>query len=395
MNEQSVGARDAAALWRDGATALREGRARAALDAFEAMVGGGVDDGAVWLGLALAAKRIGDAERMMEALDQALRLDQRNLRALLMKGDHFAEIGDGRAAASFYGAVVALSAGGSHPPDLRAEIERAARERARYATLFAEHLKAEMAARGATAPEARRVAQSLDLALGTKQVYLQQPTLFYFPELPQIQWFDREGFPWLETLEAATADIKAELLAILEDEEAAFAPYIEPDKNRPVVDDVGWTKSRHWTACYLWKNGEPVAETLARCPKTAEALAEVPLCTMPGRTPSVMFSALKPGARIPPHTGFLNTRLIGHLGLITPDGCGLRVGNETRYWREGHAWLFDDTIEHEAWNDSDQLRVILLFDIWRPELSPLERELVSGVLEAIDNFRGGRTELTA
>jgi aspartyl/asparaginyl beta-hydroxylase (cupin superfamily) len=395
MMDKGAKAQDVSTLWRDGARALREDRVADAADAFQAMADAGVDDGAVWLGLALANRRLGRTDRMLEALDAALRLDARNLRALIMKGDHFAALGDGRAAVSFYGAAIALSAGQPLAPDLRAEIERAGRERARFAALFAEHLKAEMTARGATAPEARRVAQSLDLALGRKQVYLQQPSLYYFPELPQIQWFDRDAFPWLDRLEAATADIKAELMAILEGGDAAFSPYIEPDRNRPVVDDAGWTTAREWTACFLWKNGEPVAETLARCPKTAEALADAPLCAIPGRTPSVMFSALKAGARIPPHTGFLNTRLIGHLGLITPEGCGLRVGNETRYWREGQAWLFDDTIEHEAWNDSDQLRVILLFDVWRPELTALERELVSGVLEAIDNFQGGRTEITA
>ena len=65
----------------------------------------------------------------------------------------------------------------------------------------------------------------------------------------------------------------------------------------------------------------------------------------------------------------LNTRLICHLPLIVPPGCGFRVGNETREWEEGKLLIFDDTIEHEAWNESDQDRVVLIFDIWRPELS--------------------------
>ena len=382
-------------IWRQGAEALRENRDAAAAEAFQTMVGQGVDDGAVWIGLAVASNRLGDLERHLHAVDQALRLDPKNLRALIMKGDHMSARGDARAAVSFYGAAIGLSAGQTLTPDLRADIARVDRERARFAGLFAEHLKAEMTARGVDGPEARRVAQSIDLALGTRQIYLQQPLLYYFPELPQIQWFEREALPWLDRLEAATPDIRQELEALLEDEEQAFVPYIEADVDRPVLDNDGWLTRRDWTAHYLWKNGSPVEANIARCPKTMAALAGAPLCRMPGRTPSILFSALKPGARITPHHGFLNTRMIGHLGVIVPGACGLRVGNETRYWEEGKAWLFDDSIEHEAWNDSDQLRVILLFDVWRPELTAVERELVSGVLEAIDTFNGTRTEIGA
>lgn len=386
---------DVTTLWRTGAQALREHRTAAARDAFVQLIATGVDDEAVWIGLAVASKRLDDLEQHVHAVEQALRLNPKSLRALILKGDHMNARGDGRAAAAFYAAALSLSGGQALTPDVRADLERIAGEQARLASAFAEHLKAEMTARGAGGPEARRVAQSIDLALGNKQIYLQHPSLYYFPELPQIQWFEREAFPWLDRLEAATADIRQELEALLEGEEDAFSPYIEPDVDRPVLDTDGWLTRRDWTAHYLWKNGAPVEANVARCPRTMAALAEAPLCRIPGRTPSILFSALKPGARIPPHNGFLNTRMIGHLGVIVPGGCGLRVGNETRFWQAGKAWLFDDSIEHEAWNDSDQLRVILLFDVWRPELTGIERELVSGVLEAIDAFNGRRTDLGA
>jgi len=71
-----------------------------------------------------------------------------------------------------------------------------------------------------------------------------------------------------------------------------------------------------------------------------------------------MFSLLAPHTRIPSHYGDTNARLVGHLPLILPGNCRFRVGNEIREWRYGEAWLFDDTIEHEAWNDSDEVRVI-------------------------------------
>ena len=89
--------------------------------------------------------------------------------------------------------------------------------------------------------------------------------------------------------------------------------------------------------------------------------------------PTAMFSLLRPGARITPHNGMFNTRLICHLPLIVPPGCGFRVGNEIREWEVGKLIVFDDSIEHEAWNDSDRDRVVLIFDVWRPELSAQER----------------------
>lgn len=141
-----------------------------------------------------------------------------------------------------------------------------------------------------------------------------------------------------------------------------------------------------WSAFFLWKDGAPVPGNAERCPRTLAALADLPLCRIPGRTPSILFSRLTPGARIPPHTGFLNTRLICHLPLIVPPNCYLRVGNEQREWRAGKAWVFDDTIEHEAVNGSDRSRVVLIFDIWRPELTLDERSQVAALLAAIDSF---------
>jgi aspartyl/asparaginyl beta-hydroxylase (cupin superfamily) len=95
-----------------------------------------------------------------------------------------------------------------------------------------------------------------------------------------------------------------------------------------------------------------------------------------------MFSLLRPGARITPHTGTHNTRLTCHLPLIVPPDCGFRVGNETREWEEGKLLIFDDAIEHEAWNSSDRDRLILIFDIWRPELSEQEKREIGAL------FRG-------
>ena len=111
-----------------------------------------------------------------------------------------------------------------------------------------------------------------------------------------------------------------------------------------------------------------------------------PLCAQPGfcAPPPVMFSALAARTSIPPHTGSTNARAIVHLPLILPGPAGFRVGNEVRAWRMGEAWVFDDTIEHEAWNDADETRVLLIFDVWNPLLSPTERELLNATLAARD-----------
>jgi aspartyl/asparaginyl beta-hydroxylase (cupin superfamily) len=119
------------------------------------------------------------------------------------------------------------------------------------------------------------------------------------------------------------------------------------------------------------------------------ALSKVPMLEIPRFGPTVLFSVLAPHTTIPAHSSVTNARLVVHLPLIVPDGCRFRVGNETRPWREGKAWVFDDTIDHEAWNDSDDYRVILMIDIWNPFLSTAERELISELLNGIrDHYSG-------
>ena len=77
-----------------------------------------------------------------------------------------------------------------------------------------------------------------------------------------------------------------------------------------------------------------------------------------------------------------------HVPLIVPPGCGFRVGAERREWHPGNAFVFDDTFEHEAWNDSDVPRAVLIFDIWSPSMSIAERELVSEASAAMSDFYG-------
>jgi len=375
--------------------AMQKGDAQRARELFDSIVASGRADASILLGLAFACRQLGDKASAIAAIDKVLALDQTNLQALILKGDHLLEAGDNRAAVAFYASAIRrVSPRDKLPPAFQNDLRRAQQACETYAKQYEAHLRTELAARGFDEHSTGRFAQSLDLMTGKKRIYYQQPQHYYFPELPQIQFYERAMFPWLDTVEAATEDIRAELLGVLQ-QPNAFTPYVESHQNRPNIDATGTIDNPDWSAFFLWKNGEIVPENAARCPRTLEALKDVPFCRIAGRSPSILFSLLRPGAKIPPHTGMINTRLICHLPLIVPGQCRFRVGNDTRDWVEGKAWLFDDTIEHEAWNGSDKLRVVLIFDVWRPELTEEERRLVAAMIEAVDAFGGPRQQWQA
>lgn len=378
---------------RAGAEALKRGDFAGAKAGFGQAVAMGANDLGIWLGLAYGCRGVGDAAGMLAALDKVQALDPRNVRALILKGDHFGGQGDHRAATSFYNnALRAAPPAAQLPPDLVAELRRVQAATQDYARRFEAHLLSSLEQAGFGAEMGGgRFGRSLDILFGRRQVYYQQPQAYLFPELPQVQFYDRAAFPWLERLEAQTDAIRQELRAVMQGPEA-FQPYLEASANRAQVDRSGLRGNKDWSAFYLWKNGAPQEENIARCPATAAALDGIPLTGIRGRAPSVLFSLLKPGTHIPAHTGFVNTRLICHLPLIVPGQCRFRVGNETREWQEGQAWVFDDTVEHEAWNDSGETRVVLLFDVWRPELTQAEREMVAAMLTAIDEYGAGSGE---
>jgi aspartyl/asparaginyl beta-hydroxylase (cupin superfamily) len=129
-----------------------------------------------------------------------------------------------------------------------------------------------------------------------------------------------------------------------------------------------------------------VEENAGRCPLIMRLLELPPIPRIKRRSPMALISILRPGTHIPPHTGMLNTRLICHIPLVVPPGCRLRVGAETRDVVEGKAMIFDDSIEHEAWNDGDAVRAVLLFEIWRPEISEDEKVALTAMFEAVTGY---------
>jgi|SRR5688572_6196324 len=338
------------------------------------------------LRVAAAMRRANRPLDEMQALDEVLAFEPLNLRALLQKAALLELTGRPRESAVTYRKALQLIPPGIElPAHLGPVLEYA------HAAVQANNRELEAFVEGRIAPlrerhggqSQRRFDECLATLLQKQRIYRQEPTFLHFPGLPAIPFLDRAAFPWLDEVEAATADIRRELVDVLADGPMALEPYVELRAGVPANQWTELNHSRRWSVYYLWREGQPVDAHMARCPRTVEALSRWPRWDANG--PSALFSILDAKTRIPPHTGVSNARLTVHLPLIIPPGCGLRVGAERRAWETGKAFVFDDTIEHEAWNDSDTPRAVLIFDTWHPLLTEAEcdlvRELVAGVGE--------------
>ncbi len=359
--------------------ALNSGDGEAAIPYLERAAAAEPGTAPIWFNLFQAFEMAGDLERGMESLDRALSIDPYYVPAILMKADVLGRLGRAAESLAMYRAIIAVGPNADSLPEparralahgleiVRADDDRraAALERP-LAELRAAHPGADF----------HRIRAYAEQRTGRRKVYVQQPVNGHFPYLPAIEFFGRDHFPWLAALEAKTADIRRELLSVLAEGDRGFRPYIAFDPTQPANQWAELNHSPRWSAWFFWEDGVRHEENCARCPATAAALDALPLLDMPGKGPTAMFSILKPRTRIPPHTGSNNVRTTVHLPLVVPEGCGFRVGAETRTLEVGKAWAFDDTIEHEAWNDSDQLRAIFILDIWNPLLTEAERAAV-------------------
>jgi len=342
----------------------------------------------LFLEKALALRMTGNLPDAIAALDAALTLEPDNFLALLSKGALLERLGRGKTAAGVYRSALAVAPSDEAPPSLAAPIARAREVVRAHAMTLAEHLRDTVAplrtAFGGQALD--RFDEGLSIYSGVARAYVQEPLLLHYPRLPAIPFYERDHFPWLEALEAATPVVQAELAIANNASAEAFSPYIAYPPGVPVNQWAELNHSRKWSAFFLWRNGERYATACDLCPKTAALLASLPIAHQPDYAPTAMFSVLDARTRIPPHTGSSNTRLIVHLPLNLPGPARFRVGNSTRPWRMGEAWVFDDTIEHEAWNDADAPRTILIFDVWNPLLSEAERALISAMMSARKAF---------
>jgi aspartyl/asparaginyl beta-hydroxylase (cupin superfamily) len=365
----------AQSLIRQGVEALRQGRPAEAAPRFERAAATGAGGELAWVLLAVARRQTGDARGEEAAVNRLIELQPHSVRGHVMKGDCRAEAGDEPFACYFYREAVRLAEGQSLTAEVAADLRRAADTLAGLESRAHAVREAKLKLLGV--PEeawSPRLRHALELAAGRRKVYRQQPTSFYFPELPQRQYYEAAEFGWAAEVEAAAPAIRAELLALLEAGTEDFRPYIQDGvAGIPLPGNKALLGKKDWSVRPLCENGFLEPDMIERCPVTWRTVLQAPVPRVPGWGPTVLFSLLKAGARIAPHTGMFNTRLICHLPLVVPEGCRFRVGNEVRAWEEGRLLIFDDTIEHEAWNESGEDRVVLIFDIWRPELSERER----------------------
>ena len=365
---------------------LRDNQPNTARDLAQRAVELGLDDTTVWGVIALANRDLADYENAHLAADRAIARDPRNARSYIVKADAFYAQSNMKAAAAFYRQALMINP--LHPDmvqEIRVEFLRAQTRVQELQQAFADHMTQEVQPLLDEPESTPRMQEAVDLLLGKRKQYYPQPRHIMYPGLPIHEFYPRDSFPWLETLEDKTEAIKAELQNLISGG-SEFNAYLESNTERPAFDSHGMADNDDWGALYLWRNGEPVPENQALCPVTTEAMNVLPLVFSGQRCPNILFSRLRPGAKIPPHNGMINTRLIGHLPLIIPEDCGFRVGNSTRTWNVGEAFLFDDTIEHEAWNNSSEDRFVLIFEVWRPELTEAEQKLSTRMLTAVDSY---------
>lgn len=324
-------------------------------------------------------------------IDALLESEPNNIQALVRKGELREQAGDDRAAHVFYQAALgAAMAAQPLAEALRPAVQRAQQGVARGRLLFEQHLERSLAVSGF--PEGsrpRRFQQSLELMLGRRQgtLELQRPTAYYLPGLPQRRYYEPSDLPWAADVEGAAPAIRQELTDYMGAGVDGFSPYVVSDPSRPRRDFHGLLDNPAWSTLYIWEKGGPVTGLTERFPNTMRALEKLDLPRIGERAPSILFSRLAPGARIPPHHGVMNARLICHLPLIVRPGCGFRVGGEVREWREGELLVFDDTVEHEAWNNGTSDRILLIFDVWRPEVDADERRAITALFEAVDSYQ--------
>jgi len=238
-----------------------------------------------------------------------------------------------------------------------------------------------------------RVRRALDVYLErdlSKPASAQQRPLFmYVPGLTETPYLAKERFDWVEKALTAQPEIAAEAKAVLS-VPAELESFLQIENPAELGNYLGGSNaSPRWDAYFFYRHGRAYAEHLSACPATANFLQDFPKVHIESHAPEICFSVLAPGTHILPHTGVTNSRVVAHLPLLLPKQCALKVADVERAWRMNEVLIFDDTFEHEAWNNSTQPRVILLMDTWHPDLSEPEQIALAALVEGIGVFNRG------
>jgi hypothetical protein len=342
-----------------------------------------------WLKLSAMTAACGDRAGAIKALDAALAINPLDFTALLMRAAHLDALGQSDAAGDAYSRALANSP--QPPPPSMATLLSMARDRY-HAWQNSQYVRLKSAVTMATP-----LTEKLDRFI-TNMLRMTEsdransagggPTHYCYPDLPEIGYYPDAEFPWLPRLATMTDAIAAECEAVIAAEATQLVPYIQYPAGVPIDQWEALNHNRDWTAVHLIQNGRVVDANARYCPNVMALLRALPQPDIKGAGPNAMFSLLAPGAHIPPHAGISNARLVCHLPLVVPNGCWFRVGHETREWQRGQPWIFDDTVEHEAKNPSDALRIVLIFDIWHPALDVAEQAGIRTLIEAGGHIHG-------
>lgn len=334
-----------------------------------------------WMRLAGLRRALRQPQRALEAVHHALTIAPLDFTALVMRASLLERLAPDDAGRAWHEAL-ACRPDGPLPPPLAQAVAQGEAVHAAWSAARADRLEQAITplCGGLEDDRAWRIRRLRDNVLRRTRPYRSSPTHFHYPALTEREFHPPARFEWLEHFNAAAPAIRAEFQQLMASGRAELLPYLQYDDREALAQWRELNRNPDWTAVHLLRGGERVTANADACPQTMALLERVQQPVIPGASPNAMFSLLAPHTVIPPHVGVNNTRLLCHVPLIVPPGCWFRVGAETRPWREGEAFVFDDTIEHEASNPTDHLRVVMIFDLWHPDLDPLEQEAVAAIV---------------
>jgi Aspartyl/Asparaginyl beta-hydroxylase len=338
----------------------------------------------VWVKLASMQIATGDPKAAFRSAECALAQRPLDFTCLLMRANLLDRLGRHRQAGEAYGRAV-HSAPTKLPQRAQMALDNAQLRYRQWQEAEKERLFAAISVKASLTPQLQMLVES---SLRIIEPERSGPTNYCYPGLEVTEFFDPRLFSWSSEVEAAWVDIVREFAALLENRHAHLLPYIQYPENVPLEQWKTLNNNDGWRAAHLVQNGQTIEGNAKNCPLTMALLSQLPQPEIMGGGPNAMFSLLAPHTHIPPHTGINNARLVCHLPLIVPDGCWFRVGSQTQQWEPGKLLIFDDTVEHEAMNPSDQLRVVLIFDIWHPALDDQERAGITALIAADERMLG-------
>jgi aspartate beta-hydroxylase len=328
-------------------------------------------DAALLLRLATVRRALGDYPGAVKTAAAAVELEPRNFLMCLLLGSLREAMGAGHAAVRAYRAACAVAPLDlSFQPAMVKQLQRAKRW-ADAADRWRHHLLHWSSAGSAlNSGEARRMRGFQSNVLENLDASPLTPPVFMIPGIKAKRYFDKTAFAGIAEVERGVDTIREEFLAL------AGSAKLSGRMAGLHGTESATSQTGKWSMIPLVREGKVFDEFAELCPRTMELASALDQPQLPLISPSLYFSVLEPGSRIPPHIGLTNARAIAHFPLIVPENCGFQVGGEARAWVPGEAMIFDDMTVHQAWNDSDQIRVVLIADLWRPELSSAERVAV-------------------